>query len=310
LRQKQLNSVKRRTRAERDKDAEFEFIAKRSAPIAEAILGDEAKVAAIGKATPEEILAAFGPTDENCGEGVVDSNLPPAIVTDTQALEALDPGALTFELQAISRKPLTRMVVEEAREWDSKAKAYLDQAEKSEVRSKITDLFKQHKFWLGKFNAAVDPIKRGREAVSKLFAQWERKRIAEAAEQRRKDEAAALAAQEAARKADVAHLKVLGHVTEAKELAVAPLPPVVLPEPKNPPGKVEGVTVIPVWKLDPLNPVKDYRALYHYIADHPELWFHQELSPSRWKRTLTDAKGKTDIPGINVIETTETRNRG
>jgi len=202
------------------------------------------------------------------------------------------------------------MVVEEAREWDTKAKLYLETAEKSEVREKITDLFKQHRFWLGKFNAAVDPIKKGREVVSKLFAQWERKRLAEVADQRRKDEAAALAAQVAARVADVAHLKVLGHKEEAKELQAAPLPPVVLPEPKNPPGKVAGVTVIPVWKLDPLNPVKDYQALYHYIADHPELWYHQELSPSRWKRTLTDAKGKTDIPGINVVEDTETRNRG
>lgn len=288
--QRRINSMRRREQSgayksakEREKDAEFDFLLKHSQPIVEAILQ---------------------PTDENCGEGVVD--LP---IEDTKSLEALDPGALTFELEAIRKKPLTRQSVEEAREWDEKAKAYLDQSEKSPVRERITDLFKQHRFWLGKFNEAVDPIKKGREFVSGLFATWERKRIAEANEQRRKDEAAQKAQQEAARKADVAHLITTGHVEDAKILKEAPLPPVVLPEPKNPPGKLADVTVIPVWKLDPLNPVKDYRALYHYIADHPELWYHQELSPSRWKRTLTDSKGKTEIPGINVVEGTETRHR-
>lgn len=275
---------------------------KHSDPVIEAILKDEAKP------TPEEIAAAFGPNDpvdENCGEGVAEvENLTTPV--DSTALATIDPGVLTFELEGLRRKPLTRMVVEEAREWDSKAKLYLEQAEKSPVREKIGELFRQHRFWLARYNAAVDPVKKGREFVSTLFGQWERKRVLEAAEQRRKDEAAAIALQEAARKADVAHLKVLGHKTEAKELAAAPLPPVVLPEPKNPPGKVVGVSVIPVWKFGGFT---DEKAFFHFIADHPEYWNHMEQVESKWKRTLTDAKGKLEVPGMKVIEGTETRNR-
>ena len=304
--------------AEREKDAEFKFIADRSAPIAEAILQDEAKP------TPEEIAAAFGPTDENCGEGVIGSvveqadtsGLSPDAVrhgsstlpAPTEALQALDPGSLTFEVEAIRKKPLTRQTVEEARELDVKLKAYLDQAEKSDVREKVKELFKQHRFWNAMFRKAVAPIEQGREYLSELFAEWERKRIRDAAEQRRKDEAARIAAQQADREADVEHLKTLGHVTEAKELAAAPLPPVALPEPKNAPGKVVGISIIEAYKLGAITGPKQ---LAEYFVKYPEDFLAlMEPKMGEWKRRATAAKGHWIVPGVVFVRDDITRNRG
>ena len=232
----------------------------------------------------------------------------PEPATDTQALQALDPGALLLEVQDLARRPLTLMVVNEAKEWDSRAKAYLDQAEKSEVRSKINELFRQHKFWLSKFNAAVDPVIAGRRFVSSLFSKWETERRRKADEERRKREEEARKVQEEERLAEAAHLEAQGHVEEAKAHLEAPMAPIALPDAKEPAGKVEGVTVIETFKLDK---IVDAKMLAGYLVEHPEdLIALFEPKMNEWKRRATSSKGTWAVPGVTFIKSTETRSRG
>ena len=227
---------------------------------------------------------------------------------DTQALAQLDPGTLLMEVEALRQRPLTIMVVHEAKDIDGRLKSYLDQAEKSEVRSKINELFRQHKFWLSKFNAAVDPVLNARKFLSGLFARWETQRRREADAERRKREEEARKQQEDQRIAEAAHLESQGHVEEAKAHLEAPLPPVALPDEKEPVGKVQGVTVIETFKLDR---IIDPKALAGYFVEHPEdLIALMEPKPNEWKRRATSAKGQWTVPGVTFIKQTETRNRG
>ncbi len=231
----------------------------------------------------------------------------PEVATDTTALAAIDPGVLTSDLDALRHKPLTRMVVEEAKEWDDRAKVYLDSAEKSEVRKKINELFGQHKFWLGKYRLAVDPIIAGRQFVSRLFAQWETARKAEADRQRREREEEARKEQERQRIEEAAHLESLGHKEEAEAHLAAPLPPVALPDEKEPAGKVAGVSVIETYKLDR---IIDPKMLAGYFVEHPEdLIALMEPKANEWKRRATSSKGQWVVPGVTFIKQIETRNR-
>ena len=227
---------------------------------------------------------------------------------DTQALAQLDHGALTFELEELRKRPLTLMVVNEAKEWDSRAKSYLDQAEKSEVRSKINELFRQHKFWLSKFNAAVDPILTGRKFCASLFSRWEMERKRKADEERRERERIAREEQERQRKAEAEHLFDQGHEAEAVAHLESPLPPVALPDSKEPVGKLDKVTIIETYKLDR---IIDAKALAQYLVEHPEdLIALFDPKMNEWKRRATSAKGQWAVPGVTFVMVPESRNRG
>jgi hypothetical protein len=229
---------------------------------------------------------------------------------DTQALAQLDPGTLLMEVEDIRKRPLTLMVVNEAKEWDSRAKAYLEQAEKSEVRSKINELFRQHKFWLSKFNAAVDPIVTGRKFCASLFSRWEMERKRKADEERRQREEAARKEQERQRIEEAAHLSAQGHEEEAIAHLESPLPPVALPDAKDARGKIEGVTVLETYKPAENDWLIDGERFYAWMVQHPECHAMMKPELGKWKAYLTNAKGKIRPDGMRVVMETTTRNRG
>lgn len=228
---------------------------------------------------------------------------------DTQALAQLDPGTLLMEVEALRSRPLTLMVVNEAKEIDVRLKSYLDQAEKSEVRSKINELFRQHKFWLGKFNAAVDPVIAARRFLSGLFSRWEIERLRKAAEERRQCEEAARKEQERQRIEEAAHLSAQGHEEEAIAHLESPLPPVALPEAKDAPGKIQGVSVIEGWKPDENNWLIDGALFYAWMVQHPECHAMMRPEIAKWKAYLTNAKGKIEVPGMRIVKMETASNR-
>lgn len=238
------------------------------------------------------------------------SNLP---ITEVAARPMFVPletslGALTARYNELKAKPLTRMVVEEAKELDTDAKAFIAQAEASEARQAIDSAYKVHRFLSSMFKKATDPALEIRRWASGTLARWEQQRRAAADAERRQREEEARQAQEDRRIAEAAHLESQGHVEEAKAHLEAPMPPVVLPDAKEPAGKVEGVSVIDTYKLDK---IVDAKALAGYLVDHPDdLIALFEPKAGVWKRRATDAKGQWQVPGVTFVMVPETRNRG
>jgi len=208
---------------------------------------------------------------------------------------------------ALKNKPLTRMVVEDAKELDTDAKAFLKQADDSEAARQIKNAYSIHRFLTSMFKKATDPAQEIRRWCSGTLARWEQERRAEADRQRREREEEARKEQERQRIEEAAHLESLGHKEEAEAHLNAPLPPVALPDEKAPSGKVEGFSVITTYKLDQ---IIDYKAFYHWLAEQPAYWEFMEPKEGKWKRALTDAKGKLVVPGITMKASDETRNRG
>ena len=217
-------------------------------------------------------------------------------------------GYLTARLAELKTQPMTRMVVESAKELDSDAKAFLAQAEGSEARQMIDSAYKVHRFLSGMFKKATEPAQEIRLYCSGLIAKWETERRMEADRQRREREEAARKEQERIRAEEAAALKKAGHKEEAKELLKAPLPPVALPDELKPTGKVSGMTVIEVFKFDR---IVDAKLLAQYLVEHPEdLLSLFEVKAGEWKRRATAAKGTWNVPGVVFSKDTETRNRG
>jgi len=217
-------------------------------------------------------------------------------------------GALTTRYAELKNKPMTRMVVEAAKELDTDAKAFLAQAEASEARAMIDNAHKIHRFLSGMFKKATDPALEIRRWASGLLSRWETERRMEADRQRREREEAARKEQERIRAEEAAALKAAGHKDEAKELLKAPLPPVALPDEAKPTGKVAGVVVIDVYKFDR---IVDAKLCAQYLVEHPEdLIALFEPKMGAWKSRATAAKGTWNVPGVVFTKETETRNRG
>src|ERR1017187_9167493 len=70
-------------------------------------------------------------------------------------------------------KPLTRMVVESAKELDTDAKAFIAGAEASEAKKAVESAFKVHRFLSGMFKKATDPAQEIRRFCSGVLARWE-----------------------------------------------------------------------------------------------------------------------------------------
>jgi len=217
-------------------------------------------------------------------------------------------AGLVDRYTALKTKPITRMVVEEAKELDSDAKAFLVQAEASEARRAIDSAYRVHRFLSGMFKKATDPATDIRRWASSVLSRWEQERRRVADEERRKREDEARRIQEEQRKAEAEHLKSLGHKTEARELLKSPLPPISLPDEKVPAGKVAGVSTIEVYKF---REIVDAKLVAEYLLQHPEdLISLFEPRLGEFKRRQSAAKGQWSIPGIVFSKEIETRNRG
>jgi hypothetical protein len=217
------------------------------------------------------------------------------------------------ELQ--QRKPdaegnITRMTVEMFQSWDTDAKKYLEDAEASPQNQTVKKAWAVARDLSAWFKKATEPVSSGREWASRhIFGPYDVQVKARAAKEQREREAAAKAQQEAERAAEVANLKALGHTAEAKELKATPLPPVSLP-PAKAETKIAGRSTKTVWIISETDPVSDWKAFYHHVAEHPELWACQTLIASKWKTLLTNAKGQLIVPGLRVTPKQESANRG
>jgi hypothetical protein len=244
------------------------------------------------------------------GEPMPETQLP---VTEGAARPMFAPlettlGGLLARHKELQGKPLTRMIVETAKELDDDAKKFLAAAEQSDARKAVDNAYGVHRFLSRMFKTATDPAQEVRRFCSGLMAKWETERRMEADRQRREREEAARKEQERIRAEEAAALKKAGHKEEAKELLKAPLPPVALPDELKPTGKVSGMTVIEVFKFDR---IVDAKLLAQYLVEHPEdLLSLFEVKAGEWKRRATAAKGTWNVPGVVFSKDTETRNRG
>lgn len=217
-------------------------------------------------------------------------------------------ASLLARHKELQGKPLTRMVVETAKELDDDAKKFLAAAESSEARKAVDGAYTVHRFLSRMFKTATDPAQEIRRYCSSVMARWEQERRRIADEERRKREEAARKEQEDQRIAEAAHLEAQGHVEEAHAVLEAPPLPIALPDAKEPTGKVAGVSVIETYKL---GEIVDAKLLAGYLVEHPEdLISLFEPKMNEWKRRATSTKGKWVVPGVTFVKSVETRNRG
>ncbi len=125
-------------------------------------------------------------------------------------------AGLTTRYGELRGKPLTRMVVEDAKALDTDAKAFIAAAESSEAKRAVESAFKVHRFLSSMFKKATDPAQEIRRFCSGVLARWEQERRAEADRQRREREEAARKEQERQRLEEAAHLAAQGHTEEAR----------------------------------------------------------------------------------------------
>jgi len=237
---------------------------------------------------------------------------PQLPTTETAArpmFSQLDASLATLQIrfEGLRVKTPTRMMVEEVKTLDIDAKAYLSAAEASEARKAVDSAFKVHRFLSGMFKKATDPASDIRRWCSTVLSKWEQARREEADRERRKREEEARKAQEDQRLEEAAHLEAQGHVEEAKAHLESPLPPVALPDEKEPAGKIAGVSTTEVYKFRELLTPK---VVVAWLVQHPEeLIALFDPKPGELKRRMTAAKGLWDFPATFTKEI-ETRNRG
>jgi hypothetical protein len=238
-----------------------------------------------------------------------ETQLPTTEVTARPMFAPLETtlGGLLARQKELVGKPLTRMVVETAKELDDDAKKFLAAAEASDARKAVENAYGVHRFLSRMFKTATDPAQEVRRYCSGLMAKWEQERRRVADEERRKREEEARKAQEDQRLAEAAHLEAQGHIEEAHAVLEAPPIPVALPDEKEPAGKVQGVTVTFVYKFRELHSPE---LVVAWLAKHPEdILALFDPKPGELKRRMTSAKGLWDFPATFTKEP-ETRNRG
>lgn len=216
---------------------------------------------------------------------------------------------LRARISELHAMPLSLQTAKIAQEFDSDAKKYLDNLDKSELAARIGDAFRLHRSLTAWMNTLREPAKLLRSACSSVFTNWDRKLKDDAAEERRKREAAAREEQDRQRIEQAAHLEELGHKDAAEALLNEEPPPISLPEEKMPEGKVQGVSTIQVWVLDEQKPLLDGKAFFAWLADNPAFHGFMDFRYGNFKTALTANEGNLKIPGLNIISKTETRNR-
>jgi len=244
------------------------------------------------------------------GDPMPETQLPTTEVTARPLFAPLETtlSGLLARQKELEGKPLTRMVVETAKELDDDAKRFLAAAESSDARKAVDAAYGVQCFLSRMFKTATDPAQGVRRYCSSLMARWEQERRRITDEERRKREEEARKEQEDQRLAEAAHLEAQGHVEEAHAVLEAPPVPIALPDEKEPAGKVQGVTVIETFKL---GEIVDAKLLAGYFVEHPEdLISLMEPKPNEWKRRATSTKGQWVVPGVTFVKSVETRNRG
>ena len=292
-------------RQRRERDQEADFIAKHyNHDNPTTTRTDEAAVSLVQPGAE----VADTTRSPNGGISMPEAQLPTTELAARPMFAPLDSSliGLLERYVEMKTKPLTRMVVESAKELDTDAKAFIAGAEASEAKRAVESAFKVHRFLSSMFKKATDPAQEIRRGCSGLLARWEQERRRVADEERRVREEAARKEQETQRLAEAAHLEAQGHAEEAKAHLEAPLPPVALPDAKEPAGKVAGISTIEVYKFRELLTPK---VVVAWLVQHPEeIIALFEPKVGELKRRMTAAKGLWDFPAIFTKEL-ETRNR-
>lgn len=213
-------------------------------------------------------------------------------------------------LTELRSMPLTLMKAKLAKEYDLEAKDLIDKIANSHESAITSFLHRLHKAATAGMNRLAGVPKEMRAECQRIQVEWNREVKRKADEEQRKREVAAKAEQERIRAEEVAHLKAQEKPEAAAELEATPLPPPSLPAPLKPAGKVEGVTLIEVLKIDPDDPFTDAVEFWtKFFPDHPECWSMVELKAGDWKRYLTANKGTIVPAGLKIVAATETRTR-
>lgn len=234
-----------------------------------------------------------------------------ALVTESESKRLTQPfeaplSELDKRLQELRSMPLSRTSVGLYQEWDGDAQKCLKALSNSELASQIGAAFKLHRFLTGAMKKFTQPIEYGRALAANAFRDWDRTVKQKAEAERRERERIAKDEQERLRLEEAEHLEQLGHKEEAEALISAPLPPVSLPEPAEPAGKLDGVSVTTVRKF---GKVTDGKAFYTWLAENPAFYGFMEPRAGDWKRVLTANGGNLTVPGLEIETTTETRHR-
>jgi len=205
--------------------------------------------------------------------------------------------------------PLGRLKAATAKEYFSEAKHFLDTIENSHATAITKFLHRMHKLAVGTVQKVQRPAQDLIAECQRIQVDYARELQKKADEERRKREQAAREEQERLRKEQVEHLRAMEKEEAAKQLELAPLPPVALPEPAKAVGKIEGVAMIQTWTIDENDPFDDPAAFWKWFSENPSAWGMVSLKAGDWKRFLTSNKGTMRPPGMKVVEKTETRTR-
>lgn len=243
-------------------------------------------------------------------------------------------GAFSQRIAALKQMPLGLLKAAEAKDLIDVAKRYL-----SEVHSVFDAVVQEtnaaHKRAVALRAKFLNPGVQADLAARLALSDWERERQRRLDEERRKVEAQQRAEQEAARQAEVDHLKAIGAEEEAKQVAAEPLaPPVVhIDEDK---GKVDGVVTVRKFRgevnhdiitdfekakvLERLRRFTDWLAAAEnqaicncdvfllHIVMNPALQHLIEVKEGALDRWLTQNGGQA-LPGVKVSEDIEVRSR-
>lgn len=220
-----------------------------------------------------------------------------------------DIGVIQGYLSELRAMPPSLMKAKLAKEYDSEAKRILATIEASEGSTVIKVLHKLHKLAVGTMQTLMKPANELRAECQRVQIEWARQLQRKQDEERREREAAAKAEQERERLAQVEHLKTLNKVEEAKQLEMAPMAPISLPDPVKPAGKIEGVSIVQSWTIDPADPFDDPAAFFKWLTENPAAWGMIELKLGPWKTFLTSNKGTLRPPGLKILEVMGTRTR-
>lgn len=299
------------SRRQREQDREFDFVAKHYEGPAFAEIGiPSAENNQSETAQPDSDLT----TKED--EQLANDSRALKVPTSEQDIEKSFGVGLKAEIQEVSSNltelramPLSQMKAKLAKQYDLEAKELIDKLADSHESAITSFLNKMHKAAVAGMNRLAGVPKEMRAECQRIQIEWNREVRRKEDEARRKREAEMKAEQERQRAEEVAHLKAQEKPEAAAELAAAPLPPISSPAPLKPAGKIEGVTLIEVLKIDPDDPFDEPVKFWTWFAEHPECWPFVELKPGDWKRYLTANKGTITPPGLKIVAATETRTR-
>jgi hypothetical protein len=212
-------------------------------------------------------------------------------------LRAMQPSALRASL---------------ALEYHHEAKRYLEAVEASELREQARRLHEAHRYATAILQRVRKPADTLITQCSSIRADWEieRRRRIEQERQKREQEATRLAQEQ--RRAEVAHLRVVGRSAEAESREKAPVVPVAVNVDPDA-GKPVGESMVEVWvpKRDDQDEIvfTDLGAYLHWVADNPAMHYLVAHRYAKLKKFLTDNRGLVQPPGLAIEHKFEPRAR-